>query len=132
MEDPSDGKQPYAIARADGTPLVLAGLWEGWRSPDGEVVRTFAIMTTDANATMRELHERMPVILEPDTWPAWLGENAGDALGLMRPARDDVLRLWPVSRAVNAVRNNGPELLDRLDDPAAPPPSSEPPGTNPA
>ena len=127
-----DGKQPYAIARKDGAPLVLAGLWEGWRSPDGEVVRTFAIMTTDANATMRDLHERMPVILDPDTWPVWLGESAGDAPGLMRPAPDDVLRLWPVSRAVNAVRNNGPELLDRLDDPAAPPPSSEPPGTNPA
>ena len=127
-----DGKQPYAIARADGTPLVLAGLWEGWRSPDGEVVRTFAIMTTDANATMHELHDRMPVVLEPQAWAVWLGESAEDASDLMRPARDGVLRLWPVSRAVNSVRNNGPELLDRLGDPAAPPPSSEPAGMNPA
>lgn len=69
-----DGKQPYAIARRDGAPLAFAGLWEGWRSPDGEVVRTFAILTTAANATLRTLHERMPVILEVDDWPAWLGE----------------------------------------------------------
>ena len=57
-----DGQQPYAIARQDGAPLAMAGLWEGWRSSDGEVVRTFAIMTTCANATMRQLHERMPVV----------------------------------------------------------------------
>ncbi len=73
-----DGKQPYAIARRDGSPLAFAGLWEGWRSPDGEVVRTFAILTTSANATMAQLHERMPVILEPDAWPTWLGEEDAD------------------------------------------------------
>ena len=78
-----DGKQPYAIARRDDTPLAFAGVWEGWRSPDGEVVRTFAILTTSANATMAQLHERMPVILEPDAWPTWLGEEDTDALSLM-------------------------------------------------
>lgn len=134
----ADGKQPYAIARADGAALAFAGLWEGWRAPDGEVVRTFAILTTAANATMRPLHERMPVILEAPDWPAWLGEHEhehggeGDAAALLRPAGDDVLRLWPVSRAVNSVRNNGAALLDRIDDPAAPPPSQAPPGPNPA
>ena len=61
-----DGKQSYAIARRDGTALAFAGIWEGWRSPDGEEVRTFAILTTSANSTMAQLHERMPVILEPD------------------------------------------------------------------
>ena len=81
-----DGKQPYAIARRDGTPLAFAGLWEGWRSGDGEVIRSFAILTTSANATMAQLHERMPVILEPDAWPAWLGEADTDPLALMRPA----------------------------------------------
>ncbi len=128
----ADGKQPYAIARADGAALAFAGLWEGWRAPDGEVMRTFAIMTTAANATMRPLHERMPVILEAPDWPAWLGEHEGDATALLRSAADDVLRLWPVSRAVNSVRNNGAALLDRIDDPAAPPPSAAPPGPNPA
>ena len=127
-----DGKQPYAIARADGTPLAMAGLWEGWRAPDGEVIRSFAILTIAANPVMRQLHERMPVILEPGDWPGWLGEQPGDPTALMRPAEDHVLQLWPVSRAVNSVRNNGPELLDQIDDPAAPPPSDAPAGANPA
>ncbi len=127
-----DGKQPYAIARRDGTPLAFAGLWEGWRGPDGEVVRTFAILTTGANAIMSRLHSRMPVILEPDAWPSWLGEEGSNAPSLLRPAGDDVLRLWPVSRAVNSVRNNDPDLLDRVDDPHAPPPGDAPPGADPA
>ena len=120
-----DGKQPYAIARTDAAPLAFAGVWERWRDAAGEVVRTFAILTTSANATMRQLHERMPVILEAADWPAWLGEVEGDPQALLRPAADTVLRLWPVSRAVNNVRNNGPELLDRVCNPLAPPSSRE-------
>ena len=80
---------------------------------------------------MSVLHERMPVILEPDAWSTWLGEVDGEFAALMRPAADDVLQLWPVSRAVNSVRNNGAELLDRIDDPHAPPPSDAPEGANP-
>ncbi len=125
------GKQPYAIARADGKPMAMAGIWEGWRTPDGEAVRTFAILTTAANSTMSRLHERMPVILEPDDWEAWL-EADGSASALMLPAPDNVLHVWPVSRAVNSVRNTGAELLDRIDDPMAPPPSDAPAGDNPA
>ena len=127
-----DGKQPYAIARQDGAPLALAGIWESWREPDGEMLRTFAIMTTAANGTMQQLHDRMPVILEQEDWPAWLGETDGNPLALTRPAAEDVLKLWPVSRAVNSVRNNGVDLLDRIDDPHAPPPSDAPAGDNPA
>jgi putative SOS response-associated peptidase YedK len=63
----STGKKPYAIARADGDPLAFAGIWEGWRSPDGEVLRPFAILTTAANAQMSVLHNRMPIILENPT-----------------------------------------------------------------
>ncbi len=125
-----DGKQPYAIARQDGAPLAFAGLWEGWRSPDGEVLRTFAILTTAANGVMSSLHERMPVILEEESWATWLGETDVDPVGLMRPAGEDVLRLWAVSRAVNNVRNDTPDLLDRVDDPHAPPPSDAPAGVN--
>ncbi len=127
-----DGKQPYAIARRDGTPLAFAGVWEWWKAPDGELVRTFAILTTAANATMGVLHERMPVIVEPDAWAVWLGENSGEAVALMRPAGDGTLHLWPVSRAVNSVRNGGAALLDRVDDPQAPPPVGAPAGANPA
>ena len=111
-----DGKQPYAIARTDGTPMAFAGLWEGWRYPDGEALRTFTIITTAANATMAALHERMPMILEPDDWPMWLGEAVCDPAALLRPAAEDVLWLWPVSRRVNTPRNNDAHLLDRVPD----------------
>jgi putative SOS response-associated peptidase YedK len=107
-------KQPFAIARRDGQPMAFAGLWEGWRSPDGEALRSFTIVTTTANATLRPLHERMPVILEPADWPGWLGEAPADPLALLRPAAEDVLRAWPVDRRVGNVRNNDPGLLAPL------------------
>ncbi len=104
-------KQPFAIGRADRSPLALAGLWEGWKGADGEVVRSFCILTTAANAVMRSVHDRMPMILESADWPLWLGEAEGEPSTLLRPAEEDVLRLWPVSTSVNSVRNNGAELL---------------------
>ena len=103
---------PYAIARADGDPLAFAGIWEGWRSPDGEVLRTFAILTTAANEQLSMLHDRMPVIVEPADWPVWLGEVEGDPSVLLHPAAEGVLRLWPVDKRVGNVRNDGPELLE--------------------
>ncbi len=108
------GKIPHAIARADGEPLAFAAIWEGWRSPDGDVLRSFAILTTIANAEMSVLHERMPVILEPSDWPLWLAEQPGDPVPLLRPAPEGVLRLWPVDKRVGNVRNDGPELLEPL------------------
>ena len=107
-------KEPFAIARQDGSPLALAGFWESYKDQQGEITRTFAIMTTVANATMSFLHDRMPVILEADCWPTWLDGPDEDAMSLMRPAADTVLRLWPVSTQVNSVRNNGAHLLDRV------------------
>jgi putative SOS response-associated peptidase YedK len=107
-------KQPHAIARVDGRPMAFAGLWEGWRSPEGEALRTYTIVTTTANATLRPLHERMPVVLEEADWPAWLGEAAVDPLTLLRPAAEDVLRTWPVGRRVGNVRNNDAALLAQI------------------
>jgi putative SOS response-associated peptidase YedK len=104
------GKHPWAIAREDGDPMVFAGLWEGWRGPDATVLRSFTIVTTTANTTLRSLHERMPVILEAADWPLWLGEAEGEAASLLRPS-DAALRTWRVGTAVNNVRNDAPELL---------------------
>ena len=73
------------------------------------MVRTFAVVTTEANAPMRAVHDRMPVILAPGDWAEWL--ESDDPAALMRPAPDDLLRFWPVSKAVNSPRNTGPELL---------------------
>jgi putative SOS response-associated peptidase YedK len=81
---------------------------------DGEALRTFTIITTEANAKMRQLHDRMPAILERAHWPVWLGEAQDDPVGLLRPVADDVLQIWPVSRRVNAPRNNGSDLLERM------------------
>jgi putative SOS response-associated peptidase YedK len=110
----AEGKQPFAIARADGEPLALAGIWEGWRGPDGEVLRSFAVLTTAANRTMALLHERMPVILERDSWPVWLGEAQGDPSHLLTAADESVLRMWKVDKAVGNVRNDRPDLLAPL------------------
>jgi putative SOS response-associated peptidase YedK len=72
------GKQPYAIALADRGLMALAGLWENWRSPAGEWVRSFAIITTTPNDLCAELHNRMPVVLGPQVWSEWLGEEPVD------------------------------------------------------
>jgi hypothetical protein len=85
------GKQPYAISRQDGNPLMVAGVWDGWRGPAGEIIRSYTIVTCPANATMASLHDRMPVILEAADWPLWLGEVEGDAMTLMQPAAAAVL-----------------------------------------
>jgi putative SOS response-associated peptidase YedK len=77
--------------------MALAGLWENWRSPAGEWVRSFAIVTTTPNELCAELHTRMPVVLGPETWPAWLGEKPADPPATQSPSRavsirgDDVL-----------------------------------------
>lgn len=106
------GKTPFAIAREDGDPMGFAGIWEGWRSPDGDILRSFAILTTHANQQMAALHQRMPVILEPADWPLWLGETEGDPISLLKPSADGVLRFWPIDKRIGNVRNDGPDLLE--------------------
>jgi putative SOS response-associated peptidase YedK len=69
------GKRPYAIALSDRRLMGVAGFWETWRSPAGERMRSFTIVTTTPNELCAELHDRMPVVLKPDVWPAWLGEH---------------------------------------------------------
>jgi putative SOS response-associated peptidase YedK len=107
-------KQPYAIARADEAPLAIGGIWEGWRSADGEVLRTFAIITTPANREMSKLHDRMPLVLEEADWRLWLGEDAGDAVALLRPAPDSTLKAWPVSTRVNSPKKNDAGLVETM------------------
>src|ERR1700757_2948120 len=109
----ASGKQPYAIALADQKLMALAGLWESWRSPAGERVRSFAIVTTQPNQLCAELHNRMPVILDPEAWPAWLGEEPADEAQLksfLAPYPSDGMISWPVSTRVGNVKNNDPSL----------------------
>jgi putative SOS response-associated peptidase YedK len=110
-------RQPYAVGRADRRLMALAGLWESWRSPEGERLRSFAIVTTAANELLAPLHDRMPVILGPENWPSWLGETAVDpaqlkALLIPYPANEMVI--WPVDRRVGNAKNNDPSLIEPL------------------
>jgi putative SOS response-associated peptidase YedK len=117
----ADGKQPYCIRRADGAPMAFAGLWSSWRpSDDAEKVRTFAILTTRPNETVATLHDRMPAILEPEAFAAWLDPDADpEALAeLLGPAADGVLDMYPVSRRVNSVRNDDPSCITPVELPS--------------
>jgi putative SOS response-associated peptidase YedK len=110
-------KQPYAIALADRRLMALAGLWENWRSPAGEWVRSFPIITTRSNELCAELHNRMPVVLGPETWPAWLGEepaDAGQLRALLAPYPLERMTCWPVSARVGNVKNNNPSLIEQI------------------
>jgi len=101
--------------------MALAALWDVFHGPDGQQeIRTFAIVTTSANAEMRPIHHRMPVIVDPKDWPVWLGEQEGNPASLLSPPPDGLLRVWPVSPQVNRPQNNGPELLAAIDVPGEP------------
>jgi len=105
--------QPFLIRRQDGLPMALAGLWEAWSGPNGEEVETACIVTTSANGPMAAIHDRMPVIVEPDDFDRWLDcadEHMGDVAALMRPAPDDTLEFMPIGTAVNKVANDAPEI----------------------
>ena len=111
------GKQPYAVALADRGLMTLAGLWENWRSPAGEWVRSFAVVTCPPNESCAELHNRMPVVLGPETWPEWLGEAPVDARQLkamLAPYPSEEMTCWPVSTRVGNVKNNDPSLIEPL------------------
>ena len=116
-------RQPFRIFRADGRPLVLAGLWDGWKNPETDGVRrTFTIVTTTPNAVVAELHNRMPVIVPDDAWARWLDPRPaelGELRALLEPTDEVELEIAPASRLVNDVRNDGPELLRAEDDAAA-------------
>jgi putative SOS response-associated peptidase YedK len=109
---------PFRVVRDDGRPLTLAGLWAGWRDDDtGEIRRTFTIVTSGPNSLMRPIHNRMPVVVPPEAWERWLDpslSNPAQLQGLLQPFEDDHLEAYEVSRLVNNVRNDGPDLIERL------------------
>jgi putative SOS response-associated peptidase YedK len=109
------GKQPYAIALADRRLMGMAGLWETWRSPAGERIRSLTIITTTPNELCAELHNRMPVVLKPEAWPVWLGEQPAGVQqlkALLAPYPSDEMICWPVSARVGNVKNNDPSLIE--------------------
>jgi putative SOS response-associated peptidase YedK len=108
-------KKPYAIAMADGGQMVMAGLWAKWKDiKSGNEVLSCTVLTCGTNNVMAELHDRMPVILAGSDWPNWLGEQSAteeELLALLKPCPDEMLKIWPVDKAVGNVKNNGPHLM---------------------
>ncbi|MEM9883394.1 MAG: SOS response-associated peptidase [Planctomycetota bacterium] len=104
-------KQPYLIRSADDGLMALAGLWETWRPPDGSELDTVTILTTSPNRMMAEIHDRMPVILEPEHWDAWTTAQPADTgplTDLLKPADDGRLYRVAVSSRVNSPRHDDP------------------------
>ena len=111
-------KQPYAIVGADGLPLALAGLWERWKNPaGGETLQTFTIVTTTPNELCGAIHDRMPVILPPETWSMWLGESepaeADQLKSLLVPYTGE-MAAWPVSQRVGNIKYNDASLIEPI------------------
>jgi len=122
-------KQAFAVAMASGEPMTCAGLWENWKQPDGTWLRSFTVITTESAGRQAMIHHRMPVVLAPETWDAWLGAEPAepaDLLELLVACPDEELAIWPVDNRVGRVAENDAALLNRdpravvpkdLDDP---------------
>jgi putative SOS response-associated peptidase YedK len=111
------GKTPFLIRRTDGEPFGMAGLWETWHDPEGERLQSCTIIVTDANALVRDIHDRMPVILSPEDYGAWLDPETKDTdrlRAMLRPADPDAWKLREVSRKVNNPKNDSPELIEAV------------------
>jgi putative SOS response-associated peptidase YedK len=107
-------KQPFAVGLANRGPMTLAGLWDEWRSPAGETIKSFAIITTTANSLLAPLHDRMPVLIAPGRWGDWLGENSAperEVAALLAPYPGNAMAFWAVDRRVGNVKNDSPDLF---------------------
>jgi len=108
-------KQPYAIAMQSGAPFALAGIWENWQKPGSdEWTRTFAVITTAANELVRDIHDRMPVIIAKDAYDRWLSAIEPDPRDLLVPFPAELMTMWPISTRVNKPDNDDPDILEPL------------------
>lgn len=107
-------KQPYNIGLADDQLFAFAGLWDRWRSPSGEKIESCTILTTDANELLRDIHDRMPVILRREDYDLWLDPGVTDprrVQDLLRPFDARLMKVYPVSTFVNSPDNDSPECV---------------------
>ena len=112
----AQGKTPMRIALKSGQPFAFAGLWETWKSPEGEPLRTFTIITTSPNALAAPIHDRMPAMLLPEHEALWLDNSAGQQrwLEVLRPYPAELMLAYPVSRRLNSPANDDPALVERV------------------
>jgi putative SOS response-associated peptidase YedK len=110
-------KQPHHIRLKNGGPFAIAGLWEHWRSTDGEVIESCTLITTEANDLLQPIHDRMPVILPPGAFDLWLDPAVADTrplTWLLCPFPAEEMATYPVSPRVNTPANDGPDLIAPL------------------
>jgi putative SOS response-associated peptidase YedK len=121
-------KQPFYIRRKDGKPFAMAAVWDTWMPSGGSELDSCAIVTTEANETLRPVHHRMPVILDEKDWDLWLDPAATERelLALLRPAPEDLMEAIPVSTRINRVANDDPSLQERALVEAEPAPAPRP------
>ncbi|MEW5918626.1 MAG: SOS response-associated peptidase [Gemmatimonadota bacterium] len=108
-------RQPWAVRLRGGQPFTLGGIWEYWRPDDQQPgVVSFAVLTTDPNAALSSIHDRMPVIIPPNQWRAWLSSEtpAPKVKDLLQPFPSEEVEAWKVSRRVNDAKNDVPEVLE--------------------
>jgi putative SOS response-associated peptidase YedK len=102
-------KQPYCFEVNDGQLFAFAGVWERWKDPSGKALETCSILTTTPNAVTLAVHDRMPVILDPDSYDVWLDlgmTNADAASDMLKPYSAHLMRCYPVSARINHVAND--------------------------
>ena len=110
-----NAKRPIRIVLASGQPFAFAGLWESWRGPDGGVIRSCTVITTEANDLVRPIHDRMPVILPREMEPFWLDHDVQDPPALAQvlvPYPSGLMDSYEVSSLVNRPGNDGPEVIE--------------------
>jgi putative SOS response-associated peptidase YedK len=110
-------KQAVRIVLKSREPFGFAGLWEHWKSPDGEEILSCTIITTEANDLLKAVHERMPVILTRDAEAAWLDQKTQDPeklLPLLKQYPPEEMEFYPVSRAVNSPATDAPNLIEPI------------------
>jgi putative SOS response-associated peptidase YedK len=121
-------RQPIRVGMKDERPFGLAGLYERWLAPDGEVLDTCTVLTTEANALLRDIHRRMPLIIARADYARWLDpDNHDDVSDLFAPYRVDAMTWHRVSSRVNAVRNDDASLIVPLPETEGPRVIDEPP-----
>jgi putative SOS response-associated peptidase YedK len=121
-------KQPMLIGLRGGGPFGLAGLYERWLSPGGEPLDTCTIVTTGANALLRRLHDRMPVIVPPEAYARWLDPAEPDPADLIAPFPAERMTWWPVSTRVNGVKHDDAACIEPIvagDDLPTPEPAAD-------
>ena len=107
-------KQPYYFTERNGELLAVGGLWESWTAPDGSLLRTTCIITTQATGEVALIHDRMPLIIQHRDVGTWLTGTPEEVQKLLRPASYGTLRSWPVSRKVNRVQEEGSKLIEPI------------------